>query len=150
MLLSGCPLTQQHCSAPFLHSLTLILIPSLPLAPFPLLLSCPPNPLLRHSLFPPLSLPGSQLWIWRYTWSRGRVGFKRKGVPETAIFFLFSSYLELPSGGPACAFPPSCRDQAPHGTGPRLSWECWSFLKNTLSRPTRITLLVGQRVRITC
>lgn len=62
------------------------------------------------TLFPPLSLslPSSQLWIWRYTWSRGRVGFKRKGVSETAFFSpLFSSYLELPSGVPRVRFLPA-------------------------------------------
>lgn len=108
----------------FFTTPTLIRLPSLPLAPFPLLLSCPPNPLLQCSPAPTLPFPRSLLLSvvdLAYTRSWGRVGFKEKACLKQQIFsfFFFFSFLLLGAsvGGPACAFPPSCRDQAPHALG---------------------------------
>lgn len=76
------------------------------------------------------------------------LALKEKACLKQHFFSSFLLLLEASVGGPACAFPPSCRDQAPHRSGAEALLGALELFKNTLSRPTRITPLVGPRVRI--
>lgn len=114
-------------SGPFFTTSTLILLPSLPLAPFPLFLSCPPNPLLlQRSLASTLPFPPLQLSVVDLV--RGRVGSKEKACLKQQFFsisfFLLSSYLELPSGVPHVNFLPAAETK-PSCFRLRLSWEAF-------------------------
>lgn len=134
----------------FFTTPTLILPPSA--CPFSsaLLFSCSPHPLFaQHWLVPTLSFPPSysRLWIWRMQRAEAGLALK-KGVPETADFFLFffPPTWSFRRGSHMCVSS-SCRDQAPVSWAEALLGVVEHF-KNTYNSLTGISLPLVTKVRV--
>lgn len=144
----------------FFTTPTLILPPSAcPLSSAALLLSCPPHPppLLSArrfplSLFPPLSLSCSQLWIWRMHRAEAGLALKKRrawtaNFLSLFFFFFFPSYLELPSGVPYVRFLPAAETKPPMPWAEALLGALELF-ENTYNSLTGMSLPLVTRVRL--